>query len=216
MPFTITITLIIVVITVVVSYLCFNNPQLKNRLVHHPYSVERGKEYYRWITSGLVHRDWIHLGINMFVFFQFGSFLEKQFTSADYFGSALGPFVFLVFYIIAIIVSDIPFFNKHKDNPYMSSAGASGAVSAILFAYMLFLPWKNIYLFGIIPIPSIIAGVLYLIYESRAHQNKGTSGGINHLAHIFGALFGIVGTIAIKPDMIPTYIHNLTNIPYFQ
>jgi membrane associated rhomboid family serine protease len=94
-----------------------------------------------------------------------------------------------------------------------SSAGASGAVSAIIFAYMLFFPWVPIYLYGIIPIYSIVAGLLYLGYETYAH-NKNTNDGTNHIAHIFGAVYGIIAVIALKPSMVSVYLENLMTLPF--
>ncbi len=203
------VTLIIVIITVLVSYQCFNNFQLKSKLVHHPYSVQQNKEYHRWITSGLVHRDWIHLGINMFVFYQFGMAVENNFSRPDYFGPTMGPIIFLLFYVLGIVASDLPYFAKYKNNPQHSSAGASGAVSAILFAYMLFYPWVPLYLYGIIPIFSIVAGILYLGYETYAHNKNRTGDTTNHLAHIFGAVYGLLALIALKPSKITDYLNNL-------
>lgn len=207
------ITLVIVIITCLVSYQAFNNPVLKSKLVHHPYSVSRNKEYYRWITSGLIHRDWIHLGINMFVFYQFGGTVERVFTSPDFFGPTTGPIVYLLFYIIAITASDLPYFAQHKDDPTRASAGASGAVSAILFAYMMFFPWVKMYLYGIIPIYSIVAGVLYLAYETYALNKNRAGDTTNHLAHIFGAVFGILGLITLKPLMATVYLQNILQGP---
>jgi len=208
-----TITLVIVIITCLVSYLAFNNPVLKSKLVHHPYSVNHNKEYYRWITSGLIHRDWIHLGINMFVFYQFGKMVELVFASADFFGPVTGPIIYLLFYIVAIMASDLPFFAKYKNDPSRASAGASGAVSAILFAYMMFFPWVKMYLYGIIPIYSIVAGILYLAYETYAQNKNKVGDSTNHLAHIFGAVFGILGLIAIKPTMALVYLNNILQGP---
>lgn len=203
------VTIIIVAITCLVSYLSFDNIDLRSKLVHHPYSVDKNKEYYRWITSGLVHRDWIHLGINMFVFYQFGEMVEFNFRSDVFFGPTLGPFIYLLFYIIAIAASDIPYFAQYKNDPRRSSAGASGAVSAILFVYMMFYPWQLMYLYGIIPIYSLIAGILYLAYETYSHNKNRAGDTTNHLAHIFGAVFGVLCLFALKPSMIPVYFENI-------
>lgn len=208
------VTLVIVIITCLISYQAFKNPLLRSKLVHHPYSVDKNKEYHRWITSGLIHRDWIHLGINMFVFYQFGQAVERIFVSDAYFGQAIGPFVYLLFYVLAIIASDIPYFAKYRNDPSRASAGASGAVSAILFAYMMFYPWIPMYLYGIIPIYSIIAGILYLAYETYALNKNKVGDTTNHSAHIFGAIFGILGLIALNPLKAPDYLDNLLNIPF--
>jgi len=209
------ITLLITIITALVSIQCFNNPALKNKLANYPYQVKREKEYHRWISSGFVHGDWLHLIINMFVFFQFGQILESKFVSEEYFGSTFGPAIYLLFYILAIVASDLIYYAKNKDNPYKMSVGASGAVSAVMFALMMFEPWNTLYLYGIVPIYYIVAGILYLAYETYSHNKNRAGDRINHLAHIFGAVFGIVALFALKPTKIPEYFENIINMPAF-
>ena len=205
------VTYIILGITVLVSYLSFQNRDLLTKLMHHPASVSQNKEYYRWITGGLVHGDWWHLGINMFVLWQFGGLIETIFTQEEFFGPTMGHLVFLFFYIAAIIVSDLPYFFKYRNDPQRSSIGASGAIAAILFVYMMFFPWQKVYLYGIIPIYTILGGLAYLGYETYAHKRQRQGDKTNHLAHLFGALFGIVGIIILKPTVISIFWNNLVN-----
>ncbi len=209
------ITYVILAITILVSYLSFQNRELFNKLSHHPYSVAQDKEYYRWITSGLVHGDWIHLGINMFVLWQFGGMVETILSQESFFGATFGPIVFLLFYIFAIIAADIPYFAKHKNDPTRASVGASGAIAALLFVYMMFFPWQKVYLYGVIPIYTILGGIAYLAYETYAHKKNRAGDRTNHLAHLFGALFGIVGIIALKPSIALIFWNNLIqNAPF--
>lgn len=206
----ISITIIIVIITCLISYASFQRMDLLQKLVHRPVSVKQHKEFYRWLTSGFIHGSWMHLGINMFVFWSFGTFVEKLYRHL--FGDLWGNILFLVLYLGGIIASSIPSYLKHQDNPRYSSLGASGAVASVLFVYVLYLPWEKIYLYGVIGIYSIIAGVAYLIYEQYMSRREG--GRINHDAHFWGAIFGIAFTIAIKPSLALHFIEQLRNAPF--
>jgi membrane associated rhomboid family serine protease len=190
------ITTILCILIAVVSIGAFNKPEWIERLKHWPYAVHHRKEYYRWITSGFVHGGWLHLLINLFVFWQFGEQVEHVYKVM--LGDLPGQIAYILLFTLGVIVSDLPSYVQHKNNPHFASIGASGAVSAVLFAYILFFPWHMLYLYGIIPIPGIVAGIGYLWYESYMSKKEGT--GINHNAHLFGALFGVVFTIALRPS----------------
>jgi len=109
------ITLMIVIFTCGISYFCFQNRELFEKLKHYPYAEWRNKEWHRLITSGFVHGSWIHLGINMFVFYQFGGIVEKIFNQI--FGPSLGSIYFLAVYLLTVMAADIPSLFKEKDNP---------------------------------------------------------------------------------------------------
>lgn len=145
------ITYIIIGITVLVSYLCFNNAELFRKLALIPYRTVKNNEWYRLITHGFVHADMTHLLVNMFTFWSFGTYIEKVF---GYLG--FGTWGFLGLYFGGMIFASIYDLVKHHNDPYYVSIGASGAVSAILFSYILFDPWSKILLFAIIPVPRII------------------------------------------------------------
>jgi membrane associated rhomboid family serine protease len=182
------------------------------KLRHHPYSEARDKEYYRWLTSGFVHLDLIHLLINMLVLWQFGNVVEARYC--DLFGASTGALLFFVMYMTAIVFADLPTFRKHRDNPYYGAVGASGAVSAIMFAYMLFHPWDKLYLYGIIPIYAVIGGFLYLAYEQWASRNS--TDNIGHDAHFAGAVYGMLFTILLKPSIYNDFIDELIyNSPFW-
>jgi membrane associated rhomboid family serine protease len=205
------ITIILLLVCVIVSYMAFQNQTLFDKLKHWPYVESRTGEYYRMITSGFIHGSWFHLLINMFIFYEFGRVVESYFEYS--FGLGMGRLLFFLLFMLTIIAADLPTFYKHKDNVYYASVGASGAVSGIIFVYILLDPWKLLYLYAIIPIPGIIAGILYLVYSSWASKNSKDF--IDHDAHFFGAIFGMLFTIALQPSLIIHFIGKLINIPYF-
>lgn len=207
---TISVTIILVGVCVAISYLCFQNDQLFNKLKHWPYAVVHNKEYYRLISSGFVHGSWIHLLINMFVFWQFGEIVEAYYASI--FGTGVGRIFYLLLFLITIVFADTSTLIKHKDNPHYAAVGASGAVSGIVFVYILFEPWNMLYLYMIIPIPGIVAGIAYLVYSSWAAKNSRDN--IDHDAHFYGALFGILFTIALKPSLAVNFFYKLIELPF--
>jgi membrane associated rhomboid family serine protease len=199
-------TILLVAITIIVSLIAFSNPTVMNKGMLNPYQVHHRHEYWRLITSGFLHADTMHLLVNMMVLYSFGTAVEYYFDA--YFGSK-GTFYFLVLYLGGILVANAPSVAKHKDNHYYNSLGASGAVSSILFAAILFAPWTKVYLFFVIGIPGILLGPLYLFYEYKMSQRGGT--GINHDAHFMGAIFGLLFTIILKPQIFLDFIEKLMN-----
>jgi len=204
------ITVIIIVITVAVSYFSFQNPELKNKLIMNPVRVRNHGEWYRLVTSGFIHADWIHLGLNMFSFYFFGEFVEAVF---GYIKGPSGNLIFVAFYILGIILSDLPSIFKHKDNPYYNSLGASGGVSAVVFSSILFSPTADICLYGFICIPGFILGPMYLIYSYV--KGKDMSDNINHNAHLYGALFGLVFSFLLEPQVIVSFFEQIGNWSLF-
>ncbi len=208
----ITVTLVIIAVTVLVSWIAFSNRDLFLKFMHFPYEEHRDKEYYRWVSSVFLHGSWIHLGVNMFVLWSFGTFIESAFVSL--FGETMGRVNFLALYLLSGVFADIPTYLKHKNNQSFSSVGASGATSGIMFAFALLLPWEMIKLFGVIPIPAIIAAVLYLVYSSYSARSEAGSR-IDHEAHFWGAVFGFAFTIALKPSLFSDFLHQVTaNWPF--
>ena len=189
---------IIFVFTVVTSIYAFNDSSLFGKFMLHPYSVSRRHKVYTLITSGLIHADWMHLIFNMITFLSFGFPLER----------AIGSWQFGLIYLIGLILSDIPTVIKHKNDMWYNSLGASGAVSAVLFSSILLAPFSSLYIFPIpFPIWSIIFGPLYLtycVYASRQSRDN-----INHDAHFFGALTGLIVTVIIVPGVIPNFLNQL-------
>ncbi|MBK9253872.1 MAG: rhomboid family intramembrane serine protease [Saprospiraceae bacterium] len=201
------ITLILVIITCIISIICFSNKPLFEALKHYPVAEYHNKEYYRLISSGFVHGDFMHLFLNMFVLHEFGRYVELYFQT--YFGDAQGKIIFLILYIVIIITGDLPTFFKHKENRYFASVGASGAVSGIIFIYILLNPWAMLGLFAVIPVPAIVFGVLYLWYSSWASKNNRDM--IDHEAHFYGAVAGIILAIALRPAVMGEFVDKLIN-----
>lgn len=191
LPITLSITLIIVVITAIVSFTAFSNQKITDDLIFYPPAVSRG-QWYRFFTCGLIHADLGHLAFNMLSLYFFGTFVERQFQ--EIFGEA-GKWVYLLLYVSALVASLWPTYAKNKNNSYYRSLGASGAVSAVIFAGLLISPQTGVYLFLIpIPIPGFIFAPLYLLIS--AYFDKKGGGNINHSAHIWGAIYGLAFTLA--------------------
>ena len=208
------ITLVIIVITVLFSMQGYNDPAFFQRFMHHPYTEYRHKEYYRWLTSGFLHdrSSYVHLGLNMFVLWSFGSHVEKIYQ--QHFGGTSGSILFLVMYLSAIIAGNLITFTKHKDDPQYSAIGASGGVAGVLFASVLFDPWSIIELYFFIKLPAIVFGVLYLVYEEWASRKSNDN--IGHDAHFFGGIAGMVITIILEPKIYSDFIHQLLHeSPYW-
>jgi membrane associated rhomboid family serine protease len=204
----ITVTLVIIAVTALISWLALSNRDLFLKFMHYPYEEHRDKEYYRWVTSVFLHGSWMHLAINMFVLWSFGTFIEAVFV--ELFGNFMGKLNFAALYLLSGVFADIPTYIKHKNNQSFSSVGASGATSGIMFAFALLLPWEKIYLFGILPIPAIVAAVLYLVYSSYASRQEAGSK-IDHEAHFWGAVFGFAFTVALKPQLFTAFIDKVVN-----
>ncbi|MBT8220713.1 MAG: rhomboid family intramembrane serine protease [Bacteroidia bacterium] len=202
------ITLVIIILTGLISYNAFSNRDLFERMKHYPIVEHSNKEYHRLLTSGFVHADMTHLFINMYVLFIFGEYVELQFQ--NYFGPLMGRVNYTLLYVLAIIGADLPTYAKHKHNPRFASVGASGAISAVLFAFILMNPWSQLLLFFIIPMPAIVAGILFLVWESYA--SKKNYGRIDHDGHFYGAIFGIIFMIIIRPSIIPDFLEKIVSI----
>jgi membrane associated rhomboid family serine protease len=184
-------TLIIVIITALVSVSAFNNQELYNSLILWPGRMDDPKEYYRLISSGFIHADWMHLIFNMMTLWFFGSAVEGVYDNMD------KHYLFIVLYLAGILASSLPSYIKNRNNGYYRSLGASGGVSAVLFSFIYFAPWAKIYVW-FIPIPGILAGVGYLVYS--ATMSRRGSGFINHDAHFWGAIFGFLFTLVFEPS----------------
>lgn len=201
-----TITTILIAVTVLISWASFNNANLLRSLMMNPYLIITRNQYYRFLTSGFIHRDMTHLFFNMFSFYFFGTLTERDF---HYIFGDLSTLYFILLYCLSIIVSDLPTFFKQRHNPSYNSLGASGGVSAIIFVSILLRPLNKIYLFMAIGIPGFILGILYIGYSW--YQGKQSNDSINHDAHLYGALFGLLFCIVLYPASITLFIEQLKN-----
>ncbi len=199
------ITLFIIALTAIVSYLGFQNPRLIDKLIFWPPAIKQEKQYYRFVSHGLIHADFQHLLFNMFTLYFFGRYFES------FLSTRVGAIGYLVFYTLAIVVAIIPTYFKNIENRDYRSLGASGAVSAVLFAFILLNPWSLIFVF-FIPCPAIVYGVAYTAWSIWAEkQNRDNT---NHSAHLWGAAYGIIVTIAIDPGLIGQFVAKLLNPPF--
>ena len=190
---------VIFVITIIVSLIAFYNEDIYMRFMLHPYSVSRGKRIYTLITSGFIHQDWMHLIFNMLSYYFFAGILEKN----------LGHWQFGLLYMLSLVLSDLPSVNKHKEDYGYHSLGASGAVSAVIFGAILFDPLNPIYIMLIpIPIYGVLFAILYLVYCNYAAKNARDN--VNHDAHLFGALSGLMITIVLHHQVLPQFIHTIS------
>lgn len=193
------VTYILIGLTLLISFNCFSNQRLFYLLAFVPYRMVRQQEWWRLVTHGFVHADSMHLLVNMFTFWSFGTYIEKYF---NYLGFGTGGYLGL--YLGGMVFASLFDIVKYRNNPNYVSIGASGAVSAILFSSILFDPWGKILLFAIIPIPGILFGVLYLVYCQ--YMAKRGADNINHNAHFYGAVYGFVYPIILNPELFKGFL----------
>ena len=196
------ITLALIGITCVVSWMAFNNRKLADRLILWPPAIDKHKQYDRLVTYGFIHADFSHLLFNMVTLYFFGREIE------DVMGQLSTPWTYPLFYVAALVVSILPTYLKNQHNPNYLSLGASGAVSAVLFAYILLAPWQLIFVF-FVPVPAIVYAVLYVGYSIWMDRRGGDR--INHSAHLAGAAFGVLFMLIMEPKIIPFFLQQLTN-----
>lgn len=205
------ITFILIAINVIVSLIGFSNADFIDKTIMWPYGIKREKQYYRFITSGFIHADFIHLLFNMFSFYYFGSLIEFYFAQ---YGLG-GNISYLLLYFLGLIIADIPSYLKHQDDYNYRALGASGAVSAVIFACILFQPWGTILIY-FIPMPFIVFAFVYLGY--CIYMSKKNLGHVNHDAHLWGSLFGLIFTAVLiavmSPQLFPDILQELSH-PHF-
>lgn len=196
------ITLGIVAVTVLVSWRAFNDRALLGRLILWPPAVARSKQYDRLLGYGFVHADWMHLAFNMITLWSFGTAVERVFSQW------ITPVGYVLFYLSAIVVSILPTYIAHRNDPNYRSLGASGGVSAVLFAFILFDPWSTLIIFPIpVPIPAFLFAILYVGYsiwmDRRGRDN------VNHSAHLWGAAYGVLFTVLLEPRVLGHFTQTL-------
>ncbi len=203
-------TLILIVVTVAASMYGWNNPNIQKKWMFNPFTVHNAGQYYRFLSSGFIHSNSMHLLFNMIALFFFGGVIERIYMNT--FGPK-GIIYYLITYLAGIVVSNIKTYLKYKDSGYYNSLGASGGVASILFASILYRPTSSICLYFAICIPAFILGAIYLIYTY--YSGKKVSDNINHDAHLFGSLFGIVFTIILRPAVLVEFIERIKNFSLY-
>jgi len=195
-------TYLIIFITVAISAFAMSNEEMFSKLRFNAYDVKHSNQWYRFFTYGFLHAGYVHLFINMLVLYSFGLIVETMFK--EYFPGKAG-FYYIMLYIGGLILSIIPSFGKHKNDVFYNAVGASGAVSAVVFSSIILYPTGSIFLFFIpVPIPAPVFGILYVAYEY--YMAKRSRDNIGHDAHLWGAIFGVIYTIAIKPALIGIFL----------
>lgn len=203
------ITYLIIGFTVLISFFAFNNATAISRMIMNPYLVNTRGEYYRFLTSGFIHKDHMHLLFNMFSFYFFGLNVENEFKHVFH---GFGSVYFILLYIIAIVVSDLPTYFKQRHNPGYNSLGASGGVAAVIFASIILHPLDNICIYFFCA-PGFILGTLYLVFSF--YMGRKSNDNINHDAHLYGALFGLLFCAVLYPSSIPRCIEEISSWRYF-
>ena len=193
------VTYALIAITCLVSWIAFNNRKLADRLILWPPAIDKHKQYDRLVTYGFIHADFMHLLFNMITLFFFGPQIESLMGD-------VGVWVYPLFYVSALVVSILPTYLKNQHNPNYLSLGASGAVSAILFAYILVRPWSIIGVF-FIPMPAILFAVLYVGYSIWMDRRGGDR--INHSAHLAGAAYSVLFMLIMEPRVLGHFLRQL-------
>lgn len=204
-------TVILIGITAITSILGFNRYEMLDRWMFIPYRIKHRNQWDRFILSGFIHKDYIHLLFNMFTFYFFGGVVERFLNYS--FGGLAGGILFVVFYLLGIIIADIPTYRKHQNDSHYRALGASGGTSATVFASIIILPLADICLFGIICLPGFILGLLFLIY-SYVKGKKGEDS-INHDAHLYGAIFGIIFILILSPSSAMQFVEQVKDFRIF-
>jgi membrane associated rhomboid family serine protease len=198
------VTIALIAVTALVSWQAWERPKLLERLILWPPAVDRYRQYDRLLTHGFIHADGMHLIFNMITLYSFGQAMERYFTAR------IGPVGYLLFYLSAVVVAILPTYMRHRNDSGYRSLGASGAVSAVLFASILLDPWAGIYLFLIpIPVPAFVFAGLYIWYTMWMDKRGGDN--INHSAHLWGALYGMMFTLLLQPALAGQFLRRLVS-----
>ncbi len=192
--------LIIIAVTCLISWIGFKDRAFQYRWSLNPYQARRKNRYTPYLSYGFVHADFPHMLFNMITLFFFGRFMETVFNAH------FGGFGYYLFYLGGIVFSILPWALPRRNNPRYSTLGASGAVSAVLFAYILLQPWSILYVY-FIPVPAILYAVLYVTYSMYLDRKGGDN--INHSAHLWGAAYGVIFTALVEPGALSSFLGKL-------
>ncbi|MFT7589755.1 MAG: membrane associated rhomboid family serine protease [Limisphaerales bacterium] len=198
---------VIIGITALTSYMAFQNSKLKYNCLLIPSLMKAEGQWHRFITHGFVHADFNHVFLNLFVLYSFGSLMETVFGSEF---NQFGSLYYILLYFGGMLAASLPIYFKQKNNPSYTSLGASGAVAAVLFSYILFFPMSSVYLFFAIKVNSALFGVLYLAYST--YMNKRGGDNVAHDAHFYGAIFGFTFPILLKPALLTAFIAQIKDL----
>ena len=212
------ITLIIILVTTGISLYAFSNNDALNKAMFNPYDVRHRNQWYRVISHGFVHANFLHLLLNMYVLYSFGSAVERVFTDKTFFnllfpniefwGAFRGQLNYVMLYMGGLLFATVPSYRKHSHNPAYNSLGASGAVSGVVLALIILLPVSEMgIIFLPIQFPAFVGGILYLVYEYYMNKKGGT--GVAHDAHLWGALFGVFFMLALNFRFLTSFFEQV-------
>ena len=204
------ITFLIIGLTSISSIMAFSNPAMMGSSLFYPFAIRERREWYRFLTSGFIHADFLHLFVNMYVLYSFGSILEQVYL--PFLLNDKARLAYVLLYVVALVVSDIPSYFKHRYDATYRGLGASGAVAAVVFACIMIDPWpgggQGIYLFFIpVAIPPIIFGLVYLAYS--AYMGKFGKDNVNHDAHFYGSVVGLLFPLLFEPGLFNSMIQQI-------
>ena len=195
-------------LTVFVSLFAFGAPELLREFMLHPYSFVRRRRYHTLLTSGFVHADIPHLAFNMLTFYFFATTMRPDYPGLE---PLIGHWKFLALYVVALCLSDVTTIIKHRNDPDYACLGASGAVTAVIFSFIIYRPTASIGLMFIpIPIPAPLFGVLYIAVSIYAMKRPGSR--INHEAHLWGAVSGLLMTLILVPSAYGEFFRQLKDL----
>ena len=197
-------TFIFIVIITISSIYGWNNTGFQSKWMFNPYSVYHGKQYFRFLSSGFIHSNLAHLIFNMIALYFFGGVIERIYLKLY---GAPGIILYIVTFLAGIIVSNLKTYYKFRNSSYYNSLGASGGVASVLFASIIYKPTVGICLYFAICMPAFILGAIYLIYSY--YSGKRSADNVNHDAHLFGSLFGIVFTILLRPIVLIEFVQQI-------
>jgi len=206
------VTYTLLALIIVFSLYCFNSAGVMHKYLFYPYQIKRNNEHYRFLTHGFIHANYIHLGFNVFALYSFGLPLEEA-LFPHYFGYQMAKVYYILLFTGGIYASSISEYFRHRNNVSYTSLGASGAISSVLFSFIIISPLTEVFLL-FIPLKGWMAGLLLLgvSYYLIIRKRKGKyNDGISHEAHYMGALFGLVFTLILKPELAIRFINIIKN-----
>lgn len=210
------ISIALLIFTITYSIYAMNRSDIKYKFIFHPYSIKHFNQHYRFLSHAFIHGDYIHLALNMYALLMFGPIIENEIFpyllgSYDEPNQKLGSLFFIIMYTGAIYASSVSEYFKNRDNQSYSSLGASGAINSLIFSFIIFAPTAQLGFF-FIPMPAWVFGILYLgitFYLSKRKTSISSVDHIGHEAHFWGAIFGMLFTIALKPNLFFNFIQNI-------